>query len=113
MSERKDEEQTPEEMVAQIEAIFDLRWAADMRAIKRWQASTGRTLTWPDHTDLLGGLLSELDKAEAANDLRLTQIMECEKKLDAMKSLALGNADDASYWKARFETVEVSCEDAA
>lgn len=53
------------ESVVEIEAIFDMRWAADMRAIKRWQAATGRDLTWPDHADLVVWLLEQLDVAEA------------------------------------------------
>lgn len=45
---------------------FDLRWAADMRAIKRWRAAApGRELTAPDHADLVVYLLELLD-AKAA-----------------------------------------------
>lgn len=43
---------------------FDLRWNADMRAIKRWQAATGRELVWPDHADLCVWLLEQLDAVE-------------------------------------------------
>ena len=43
---------------------FDLRWKADMRAIKRWQAATGRTMTWPDHADLVVWLLEQLETME-------------------------------------------------
>ena len=32
--------------------------------------------------------------------------MESEKKLDAIKDLAIGNADDASFWKARAQAAE-------
>src|ERR1035437_7587040 len=33
-----------------LQATFDLRWKADMRAIKRWQAAhPGKELVWPDH----------------------------------------------------------------
>ena len=46
---------------AELEAGFDLRWNADMRAIKRWQAATGRILVWPDHADLCVWLLEQLD----------------------------------------------------
>lgn len=46
----------------ELQRVFDLRWKADMRAIKRWQAATGRTLTWPDHADLCVWLLGELEK---------------------------------------------------
>lgn len=47
---------------AEDRASFDLRWAADMRAIKRWQAATGKLLTWPDHADLVVWLLGQLEK---------------------------------------------------
>ncbi len=60
------EEQTDAEKIAELEALFDMRWNCDMRAIKRWQEATGRTLTWPDHTDLLVWLLEQLEAAESA-----------------------------------------------
>jgi hypothetical protein len=41
---------------------FNLRWAADMRAIKRWQAAhPGREHTWPDCADLCVWLLEQLE----------------------------------------------------
>ena len=46
-----------EREIAEHEASFDLRWKASLRAIKRWQAATGKELTWPDHTDLCVWLL--------------------------------------------------------
>lgn len=58
----------PEDIGSQLlelEQIFDLRWKADMRAIKRWQEATGRMLTWPDSADLSVWLLEKLDAAEA------------------------------------------------
>lgn len=46
---------------AELQATFDLRWQADMRAIKRWQAAgSGLDLTWPDHSDLVVWLLDLL-----------------------------------------------------
>lgn len=43
---------------ADLECGFDLRWRADQRAIRRWQAAgPGRDLTWPDHADLVVWLL--------------------------------------------------------
>jgi hypothetical protein len=43
-------------------ASFDLRWKADMRAIKRWQnAHPGKQLVWPDHADLVVWLLEQLE----------------------------------------------------
>ena len=48
--------------IAELDATFDLRWKADMRAIKAWQAETGRDLTWPDHADLCVWLLYRQDR---------------------------------------------------
>ena len=42
---------------------FNLRWDADMRAIRMWQAETGRDLVWPDHADLVVWLLRKMDEA--------------------------------------------------
>lgn len=54
------------ERVKELEASFDLRWKADMRAIKRWQKENPkeRKLIWPDHVELIIWLLSELKKTE-------------------------------------------------
>ena len=44
--------------------LFETRWAADMRAIKRWQAAgPDRELIWPDHADLCVWLLEQLPPA--------------------------------------------------
>lgn len=55
---------------------FDLRWNADQRAIKRWQAAApagkDRSLTWPDHADLVVWLLEQLDRTTGL----LNQLME-------------------------------------
>lgn len=48
--------------IKELRHTFDLRWKADIRAIKRWQESTGETLVWPDHADLCVWLLGELKK---------------------------------------------------
>jgi len=47
-----------------LQSLFDMRWATDMRAIKRWQEATGRDRTWPDATDLTVWLLEQLDELE-------------------------------------------------
>lgn len=51
---------------AELQAIFDLRYAADMRAIKLWQAAhPGNDLVWPDHADhadLVVWLLEDRDR---------------------------------------------------
>lgn len=44
----------------ELQATFDLRWEADMRAIKRWQeANPGNDLTWPDRADMVVWLLEQ------------------------------------------------------
>lgn len=42
------------EGLLELNSLFDLRWEADMRAIKAWQeAHPGNDLIWPDHVDLV------------------------------------------------------------
>ena len=46
----------------EYEAALNLRWDADQRAIKRWQAAhPGNDLVWPDHADMVVWLLEQLD----------------------------------------------------
>jgi hypothetical protein len=48
----------PASRAAELQRTFDLRWDADMRAIKRWQAvNPGNDLVWPDRADLVVWLL--------------------------------------------------------
>ncbi len=50
----------------ELQATFDRRWKADMRAISRWQAAhPGKENIWPDHADLVVWLLEQLDKPRA------------------------------------------------
>ena len=45
-----------------LQLTFDLRWKADQRAIKRWQAAhPGNDLTWPDHADMVVWLMERYD----------------------------------------------------
>lgn len=44
-----------------MQATFDLRWKADMRAIARWRAANpGNDLVMPGHADLVVWLLEQL-----------------------------------------------------
>ncbi len=53
------------EELAQLQLLFDLRWKADMRAIKMWQAAgPDRDLIWPDHADLVVWMLEQLKPAK-------------------------------------------------
>jgi hypothetical protein len=61
--------------LADLQATFDLRWKADTRAIKQWQAAhPDKPLVWPDHVDLVLWLTAQL---EQANELLETQVNEC------------------------------------
>lgn len=53
--------------IAKQDASFDLRWNADMRAIKQWRdAHPGNELVQPDHADMVVWLLEELDRARGS-----------------------------------------------
>lgn len=58
-----------EQQVKELDASFALRYAADMRAIKTWQAAHPDQLaTWPDHADLCVWLIEALAKARLCKD---------------------------------------------
>lgn len=49
-----------EELLQEVQALFELRWKADMRAIKQWQvAHPERGNVWPDHADMVVWLLEK------------------------------------------------------
>lgn len=49
--------------IEKYDRSFDIRWEADMRAIKLWQeANPGNDLMWPDHADLCVWLMEELER---------------------------------------------------
>jgi len=57
------------QQLEEMEASFDLRWKADMRAIKMWQEGhPERQMTWPDHADLCVWLLDRIDDSDRALD---------------------------------------------
>lgn len=45
---------------AEYKASFDLRWKADMRAIKKWHDAGGDKMMWPDHADLCVWLIDRI-----------------------------------------------------
>lgn len=55
-----------QEQCEDLQKTFDLMWAADMRAIKRWQAANpGNDLVWPDRSKLTEWLLNRITFLEA------------------------------------------------
>lgn len=61
--------------LAEMNALFDLRWKADMRAIERWRAEqpAERKLRQPDHFDMVVWLMKELSNWDEAKT-RLARI---------------------------------------
>jgi hypothetical protein len=58
--------------LAELRATFDIRWEADMRAIKRWQAAhPDSELVWPDHADLVVWLMGELEDERQRTSIAL------------------------------------------
>jgi hypothetical protein len=50
-----------EYQIYELEAMFELRQKADMRAVERWRKETGRDMVMPDHVDLVVWLMYKLD----------------------------------------------------
>lgn len=69
-----------QDIVDELQRVFDLRWQADQRAIKMWRAAhPGKDMVWPDHADLVVWLLERLthepdDKDAALESFRATFI---------------------------------------
>lgn len=57
--------------MADMAAGLKLRWRADMRAIARWQAATGKVMTWPDCTDPCVWLMERLDAQDLSAGARV------------------------------------------
>ena len=82
-----------------LQASADLRWKADMRAIKMWQeAHPGNDLVWPDHADLCVWLLEQLTKRRGA----LLRIRE------ALGIAILGAAGRPINWNDEITAIDVA-----
>ena len=58
-----------EQALHEHEFSFELRHAADLRAIARWRSEVpGRDLQWPDHADMVVYLMDQWDHARMALD---------------------------------------------
>lgn len=62
----------------ELQGIFDLQWAADMRAIKQWQAETGKDRIWPDREKMVLWLL-ERDAQQAGEIAALRGLLRRER----------------------------------
>jgi hypothetical protein len=95
--------------IKELQQSFDLRWKADMRAIKRWQeANPGKELVWPDHADLCVWLLDqltaqagEIERLKEARDECVTAIqfaLSIDDHYDMREFLNGWNEGDTSEW---------------
>lgn len=76
------------EHLAELESLFDLRWAADMRAIKRWQEGhPERKRIWPDHADLVVWLLERVERLESARSFLVPRHYVDDDRPDAVPAL--------------------------
>ena len=79
--------------IEELEQLFDLRWAADMRAIKAWQiAHPDQPKTWPDHADLGTWCLSRIEKLEA-------ELYSCFHRIEELQA-ALRNIAEGDILRA-------------
>ncbi len=58
---------------AMMDQTFKIRLDASMRAIKRWQAETGRDMMWPDHEDMVVWLLEKLEAEPSEAEVEAVQ----------------------------------------
>ena len=99
------------EEIEDHEASFELRWKADMRAIKQWQeAHPGNDHIWPDHADLCMWLIGEVERLKGEND-RLRKDLQHQAVLtggpqeaidNALKEIDRLRADRDRPWWVRF-----------
>lgn len=86
----------------EIQATFDLRWQADMRAMKQWQAAhPGNELVWPDHADMVVWLLDQRDAA-------LRDLAAARKALRLVLPLAEAWADGKSRSHPDHECIDAA-----
>lgn len=62
--------------LAELQATFDLRWEADMRALRRWHDAGNDPLVWPDHADLTVWLMEQNDRLHQQQQGDLQQLMD-------------------------------------
>jgi len=92
--------------IAEYEQSFNLRWNADMRAIKRWQEATGRNLIWPDHADLCVWVLGRMDEQDAEIHVYTEQLEELRVKVAQQKRLYEMTLDNEARWMRKTDEQE-------
>lgn len=59
--------ETLQQKINELQLSLDLEWEAGQRAIKMWQAETGKELVWPDKADLCVWLMQQNEQLQATN----------------------------------------------
>lgn len=77
-----------------LQATFDLRHAADRRAIDQWHAAGNDALTWPDHADLVVWLAEQAESLRRERDdykEQARQAVMTRSDLDAAKEAVMAS----------------------
>jgi hypothetical protein len=95
------------EELKDLQATFDLRWDADMRAIKRWQeAHPGNDLVWPDHVDLVMWLAEQQIETLAAAIQSATEAGKQKTEVERLIVACNENGEKMKFWLEAAETAE-------
>ena len=109
MTERHDAEAEAAELrreLAEMNASFELRWLADMRAIARWreESPVERDLLWPDHADMVVWLIGQLEAKDDLIKAALTCVLNSGKNYSSKfrrETVAMLRADVAMQDQVR------------
>jgi hypothetical protein len=95
--------------IVERDASFDLRWKADMRAIKMWQeAHPERGEIWPDHADMVVWLLEALTEARALLDDALARETRLREDRDKAALARVYIEDNLAVWSSDEATNMIS-----
>lgn len=96
-----------QEQLGELQQIFDLRFKADMRAIKVWQTATGKDMKLPDHADLCVWLLRQRDAAlKLADEILIHRVSPLLRDSEWVMGRMDGKRDVANKIRAIFEPKE-------
>ena len=85
------------EHLKELHYTFDLRWEADMRAIKQWrEANPGNEDVFPDHTDLCVWLMGQMKGLE-------NLMLAAGKEIKSLEAARAGDQQRLSHYEAHIE----------
>ena len=88
--------------VVELEHSLALQCKAGQRAIRMWQAETGKDLVWPDKADLCVWLMQKNEQLQATNQ----QLLEALELNDAMLRKGIFNCTDEEMQRAKDARIE-------